>query len=194
MQDIIIIGAGGLGREVLALLKNCNTITPAWNIIGFADDGKQAGETVNGIRVLGGVEYINSISKETACVIAISLPKVRKTIREKIINTNIHFPTIKHPSVILSDDEYITMGEGCILCINTVLTTNIKLGAFVLVNAGAILNHDAEIDNFSTIMPGVNISTGAKVGKGCYIGTGSKISKPETITAWQNLPAGTIIA
>lgn len=194
MQDIIIVGAGGMGREVLAVLKNSNTVTPTWNILGFVDDGKQVGEEVNGIKVLGGVEYLNTIIQETSCCIAISLPKVRKALKDKITNSKITFPTIIHPSVVISDDEFVSYGEGCLLLINTVFTTNITLGNFVIVNAGAIINHDAEISNFSTIMPGVNISTGAKVGEGCYIGTGSKISKPHSISAWESLPAGTILA
>ncbi|KAB2914683.1 MAG: acetyltransferase [Bacteroidetes bacterium] len=194
MQDIIIVGAGGFGREVLALLKNCNAITPAWNVLGFVDDGKTAGEIVNGFTVLGGVEYINQLQKPVAVCIAISLPEVRKAIAEQITNPHVAYPTLIHPSVIISDDEYVEMGKGCVLCINTVLTVNIRLGDFVIMNAGAIINHDAVIRSYSTIMPGVNISTGAQVGEGCYIGTGSKISKPEVITPWQKLSAGTIIA
>lgn len=194
MKDIIIVGAGGMGREVLAVLKNINTVSPSWNVLGFVDDGKQVGEEVNGVKVLGGVEYLNTIPQETACCIAISLPKARKVIKNKISNPKITFPTIIHPSVIISDDEFVSYGKGCLLLINTVFTTNIALGDFVIVNAGAIINHDAEINSFSTIMPGVNISTGAKVGEGCYIGTGSKISKPQSISAWESLPTGTIIA
>ncbi len=194
MRDIIIIGAGGLGREVLAILKNCNAKQPTYNILGFVDDGKSEGETVNNIEVLGGVEHLNSLTNKTGVIIAISLPKIRKTIYNKISNPKVYYPTILHPSVILSDEEFLKIGKGCIFCINTVLTTNISLGDFVLLNAGAIINHDAEIESFSTIMPSVNISTGAKVGEGCYIGTGSKISKPKTIPAWEVLQAGTIIA
>jgi sugar O-acyltransferase (sialic acid O-acetyltransferase NeuD family) len=194
MQDIIIVGAGGMGREVLAVVKNINTLIPTWNFLGFVDDGKTAGDIVNNTKVLGGLDYINTLSSKTAVVIAISLPKVRKQLKEKITNSNVFFPTIIHPSVIISDAEFVGIGEGCLLLINTVFTTNITIGDFVIVNAGAIINHDAQIDSFSTIMPGVNISTGAKVGLGCYIGTGSKISKPVGISAWESLPAGTIIA
>lgn len=194
MENIIIVGAGGMGREVLAILKNCNAISQQYQIEGFVDDGKTAGDVVNNIPVLGGLDYLNTIDKKTGVVIAISLPNVRKAIFEKITNPNIYFPTIAHPSVIISDKDFVSMGQGCLLCINTVLTTNITLGDFVILNAGAILNHDAQVGDFSTIMPGVNISTGAQVGEGCYIGTGSKISKPAVISAWEKLPAGTIIA
>lgn len=194
MQDIIIVGAGGMGREVLAVLKNINVVSPTWNFLGFVDDGKQVGDIVNNTKVLGGLDYLQTLSNKTAVVIAISLPKIRKQLKEKITNSNIYFPTIIHPSVIISDKEFVSIGEGCLLLINTVFTTNITIGDFVIVNAGAIINHDAVINSYSTIMPGVNISTGAKVGEGCYIGTGTKISKPETIPAGESLKAGTIIA
>jgi sugar O-acyltransferase (sialic acid O-acetyltransferase NeuD family) len=194
MQDIIIVGAGGFGREVLALLKNCNAIAPAWNVLGFVDDGKTPGEIVNGYHVLGGLQYINGLQQSVNVCIAISLPEIRKAIAAQITNHQVIYPTLIHPSVIVSDKEYVQMGKGCVLCINTVLTVNIRLGDFVILNAGAIINHDASIGSYSTIMPGVNISTGAQAGEGCYIGTGSKISKSETISPWQKLPAGTIIA
>ncbi|MGV3599475.1 MAG: acetyltransferase [Bacteroidota bacterium] len=194
MESIIIVGAGGMGREVLGMLKNINACKLEYIIEGFVDDGKTAGDIVNNMPVLGGIEYLNTVSKRTGVVIAISLPNVRKAIFDTITNPHIFFPAIIHPSVTISDREFVNIGQGCVLCINTVLTVNITLGDFVIINAGAIINHDASIHSFSTIMPGVNISTGAQVGEGCYIGTGSKISKPETISPWQKLPAGTIIA
>lgn len=194
MQDIVIIGAGGFGREVAALIKNCNAVTPTWNILGFVDDGKQVGEIVNGYKILGGIQYINQLQTPTGVCIAISLPEVRKSIHGQISNTYVFYPTLIHPSAVISDKENVQIGQGCVLCINTVLTVNINLGDFVLINAGAIINHDAIIGSYSTIMPGVNMSTGAKVQEGCYIGTGSKISKPEIISSWHKLPAGTIIA
>lgn len=194
MKDIIIIGAGGFGREVFGIIKNCNAKTQTWNILGFVDDGKQKGELINGLPILGGVGYINEVTSETAVVIAISLPTIRKEIFERITNPLITFPTIIHPSNLISDPEFVSYGQGCVFCINTVFTTNITLGDFVLVNAGTVVNHDAIIDSYATLMPSVNISTGAHIGEGCYIGTGTKISIPQIIKDWQKLPSGTIIA
>ena len=43
MNDIAIFGVGGFGREVLALIKDINKVTPTWNIVGFFDDGYPIG-------------------------------------------------------------------------------------------------------------------------------------------------------
>ncbi len=36
---IAIIGAGGFGREVLALIKQCNQVQERFEVKGFIDDG-----------------------------------------------------------------------------------------------------------------------------------------------------------
>ena len=38
MKDIIIIGAGGIGREVIFIIEEINKQTPTLNILGFIDD------------------------------------------------------------------------------------------------------------------------------------------------------------
>lgn len=194
MQTIIIIGAGGFGREMLGFIKTLNAVKPTWEVAGFIDDNKVSGEVINGIKVLGGTGHLAGVTEKTAAVIAIAHPGVRKKIKETVFNPNIYFPVLIHPSVLIDDKDYVTIGEGSILCAGTVLTTNITIGKFVLVNLRTTINHDAVINDFSTVMPGVSISTGAQVGEGCYIGSGCKISKPEKIASWQTLSAGTIIA
>ena len=38
MKDLIIFGAGGLGRETLFQLLEMNRANPQYRILGFADD------------------------------------------------------------------------------------------------------------------------------------------------------------
>ena len=179
---------------MLGLIKSINAVTRTWEIVGFVDDGKKPGEIINGLKVLGNTGCMAEIKEKTAAVIAVALPEIRKKIKESVVNPNMYFPAVIHPSAIIEDKEFVSVGEGSILCANSVLTTNITIGKFVLANLATTINHDAVISDFSTQMPGVSISTGAQVGEGCYIGTGSKISKPEITAAWQTLSTGTIIA
>lgn len=41
MKDIIIIGAGGIGREVTFIIEEINKQIPTLNILGFIDDNKE---------------------------------------------------------------------------------------------------------------------------------------------------------
>ena len=42
MKDIIIVGAGGFGRELLQWIKDINKVENKWNIKGFIDDNINA--------------------------------------------------------------------------------------------------------------------------------------------------------
>lgn len=54
MKDIIIICAGGFGRETAELIADINDVNPEWNLLGFVDDNKEIqGKEINGYQVLG---------------------------------------------------------------------------------------------------------------------------------------------
>ena len=50
-KPLVIIGAGGLGREVAWLVADINKSNPEWDFVGFVDDGVQ-GNTVEGYPIL----------------------------------------------------------------------------------------------------------------------------------------------
>ena len=66
-KDLVIIGAGGFGREVKWLVERINQFSEKknqgkkWNLIGFIDDGLQEGIQVEDLTVLGGRDYLNTI-------------------------------------------------------------------------------------------------------------------------------------
>src|SRR5437868_2199539 len=69
---LVIIGAGGLGRETLAATRAAAGI---WSVQGFADDGADlTGTTVDGVPVLGPVASINDTAPGAAAVIATGRP------------------------------------------------------------------------------------------------------------------------
>ena len=53
-KKLIIIGAGGLGREVAWIVERINSISKTWDLLGFLDDtNEKQNIIINGIRVLG---------------------------------------------------------------------------------------------------------------------------------------------
>ncbi len=42
MKDLIIVGAGGFGRELLQWCKDINKQQPTWKLKGFIDDNSKA--------------------------------------------------------------------------------------------------------------------------------------------------------
>lgn len=111
MKDIAIFGVGGFGREVLTLIQAINNVSQQWNVVGFFDDGYHVGYSVNGYSVLGGVDELNSWADPLSVVVAIGTPKIKRAVVNKISNPNLSFPTIVHPSVIIGDPNFISIGS-----------------------------------------------------------------------------------
>ena len=175
MKNIAIFGAGGFGREVKTILDRINVVTPnTYNFLGFFDDGFEKGSIVNGFPILGGIEDLNKVNESLSLVISIGDPIIKNKIISKIDNEKIEFPTIIHPNASISYD-YVTIGKGCIICEGTVITCNIEIGNFVILNLMCTVAHDTVIDDYCAFMPSVNISGEVHIFPSVYVGTGAKI-------------------
>ncbi|MGJ8665824.1 MAG: acetyltransferase [Patiriisocius sp.] len=191
MRDITIIGAGGFGREVKCLIDDINKVEKTFNILGFIDDGISPGTNIHEYKVLGGVDYLNSLEKKPCVVIAIGTPSIKQRIFNRL--KKFEFPSIVHPSVSLNGTN-ITIEEGCILSKGCILTCDIKLGKFTILNLSCTIGHDTLIHPFSSFMPSVNISGEVTINEAVYVGTGAKIINDLNIGKNTIIGAGAVVS
>lgn len=187
-EPIYIYGAGGLGREVLALIRS----TGKWDVVGFADDGVAAGTIVNGLEVIGGADALNALC-DIQVVVAIGHPQTKYAIVKRISRTGVAFPIIVHPSAIILDKPTVTIGEGAIITAGCVLTTNINVGRHVLINLNTTVGHDTDIGDCSSIMPGVNIAGEVAIGEQVMIGSGANVMNRMTIGDGARVGMGAVV-
>ena len=188
-KDIYIIGASGFGREVAWLLEELSE----WNIKGFIDDNESIQqEEINGINVIGTVDFLLERKEPTNVVIAIGNPKVRSVIYEKLkFNNNLLFPNIISKDVRISNT--IKLGIGNIICSHSILTVNINIGNFNHINLDCTIGHDVIMNDFVTVYPSVNISGNVEIGSYCEIGTGTQIIQGKSIADNVIIGAGATI-
>lgn len=193
MHEIVIVGAGGFGREVLTLLRGINAAEPRWTIVGFVDDRPElAGALVAGLPVLGPVDTIVSGGTATHFTLGVGSPVVKRNLAERLSASGLIAPTLIHPSVVCS--ESVRVAEGGILCAGCVLTSDIALSRFVTLHMGCTVGHDVVLHEFCTVAPGVNISGNVTIGSGTCVGTGSAIVQGYTIGEWSVIGAGAVVA
>lgn len=193
MKDIIIIGAGGLGREVLWLIERINKLEPVWRILGFLDDNDDlSGKLVNGCPVLGSCLNAEEYS-DAYFVCAVGSSKIRKKIITKLKDSipDVKFATLVDPSVEMS--ETVTLGEGTIVCAHTIMTVNLRVGEHCIVNLDCTIGHDAELKDFVSLYPSVNISGFTKIGECSEIGAGSVIIQYKEIGNNTIVGAGAVV-
>lgn len=193
MKDIAIFGAGGFGREVITVINDINKVEKLWNIVGFFDDGCKKGEIINGVPVLGTTQDLNSWNKEISVVVAIGNPIVKKKIINNINNRYVDYPTIIHPTVLIGDPSYVKIGKGCIICANNIITTNIEIGDFVILNLACTVGHDTTIGDYAAFMPTCNISGEVIINECVYCGTGVKIINQIEIGKNSIIGAGSVV-
>lgn len=193
MKDIVIIGAGGFGREVKGLIDAINKVKPTYNLKGFYDDGVLKGTVVNGFKVLGGISDLNELTSQIQVAVAIGIPDTKRNIVEQLENSFLEFPVLIHPSVIANGD-FVSIGKGSIICAGTILTCNIEIQDFVILNLMCTVGHDTIIKNYTSIMPSVNISGEVIIQESAYVGTGAKIINQLEIGENTVVGAGAVVS
>lgn len=191
MEQIIIIGAGGLGREVLWLIREINQISPTFEIAGFVDDNPLVqGNEICGVKVLGTTDFLADWNGKAAAL-AIGVPAVKKKILSKLANFDLKWPALISPSARMS--EFVEIGEGSIITAGSILTTQVIVGPHVLINLSSTIGHDATIGRGATLYPGVHVSGHVEIGDWVEIGTGASIIPQKTIGAHAIIGAGAVI-
>ena len=193
LKEIAIFGAGGFGSEVAMLIEQINKVSHEWELVGFFDDGEPKGKVINGYPVLGGVENLKQWDSDLSLVLALGKPKTKQDVLGKIHNNNISYPVLIHPAVIMGDKNYLSIGEGSVICAGTIITTNIFIGRHVILNLACTVGHETEIGDFSSFMPTCNISGEVKIGEANFWGTGAKVINKRVIGNNVIVGAGAVV-
>lgn len=191
-KDIVIIGAGGFGREVAWLIEEINEANSEWNLLGFIDENKDnIGKVSYGYKILGDLNYFKD-KNNLYYVCAIGNATSRKKIIEKCYKYNIKAAILIHPSVMFQR-KLVDISEGAIICAGNILTTNIKIKRHAIINLSCTIGHDVIIDEFVTLYPGVNLSGNCSVGTSTELGTGSKVIQGKSIGSDCVIGAGAVV-
>lgn len=189
-KPLVIIGAGGLGREVAWLVADINTSNSEWEFLGFVDDGVK-GLTVEGYPILGPINYLFQIHPRPWVIIAIADSHVRLRLLKELDRNGTLLATLIHPSVLISD--YVSIEPGGIICAGAVITTNVSMGKASIVNPGCFIGHDTVIGDCVSMMPATNLAGEVTVGAGCFFGMNSTVINRTKIGEWSVVGAGATV-
>ena len=193
MKNIVIIGAGGLGRETEWLIERINNSKQEaeWNILGYVDDNIPKGQKIRHSSVICNIDDLLNVNDKTYVVIAIANVYTRKKIYEKLKeNLNLEFPNLIDPTAITGDVDF---GMGNIIFANVVMTIDVKVGNFAVIIYNCTIAHNAELADFVTIYPNANVSGNVHVSSLVEIGTGSQITQLKSVCSNVVIGAGAVI-
>lgn len=188
-KKVAIIGAGGLGREIAALMK---ALPEEFEITGFYDDTVPVGTTLLAIPVRGAIDKLRSASGPVHVIVAIGDPQIKQKIISSL-PSHIQYPVVIHPSVVLGDKSTISLGQGTVLTAGVKLTVDITIGDHVLINLNSTIGHNTSIGNLCSIMPGVNLAGGVTLGERVLIGSGANVINRVSIGDDAKVGSGAVV-
>lgn len=197
---VLIVGAGGWGREVLAQMQGDQACGTEWTIAGFLDTRAHILDGFNcDIPIVGDpLNYIPRADDHFVC--AIGAPYARQQYVQPLLDKGARFIPILTGAFL---NPRIHIGQGSLLCHRVQLSPDVWLGDFSNIHTSCVIGHDvrighyaqvgamcfigggAQIGDFAIIHPHATILPGIVVGEGATVGAGAVVVK--------NVPPGSTV-
>ena len=174
-----IYGSGGLGREVLDIVRTPGSKPQTWDETVFISDFASE-RLINGAKVFTFAEFCAKYPQDEAnVVIAVGEPEVRAELAKTVTDKGYKLSAIMHPGAFISAEAQI--GDGAIICFGCFISCNSKIGLNALIQPNACVGHDSIIGDCSVISTFVSIAGRVTVGEKTYIGMSVPVKEGASI-------------
>ena len=171
-MNLVIIGAGGLAREIYDLAIICNVDNSDFKIKGFLSDDQTNIESLGYPKILSNTQNYQ-VQEGDVFFCAIGNVFQRKKIVERILNKGGKFINLIHPSANLSPSVKLGVGVGIkSFC---VISSDVSIGDFSFLQSSVIMGHDSKIESYCQINSFVFFAGYANVGQCVTINAGAKL-------------------
>jgi len=183
---ILIVGAGGFGREVVQWALDAWP-SQAGRIAGFlsADAGRPNGQACP-LPILADPSRFEPEPGD-ALILAIGIPETRRAVAESLESRGAEFLTLIHPTAIVASTAAI--GTGSIVCPYAIVSDSAKVGSFVLLNYHTSLGHDASVGDYAVLSPYASLGGAAQIGNDVFMGMHASVGPGKHVGARSKLSA-----
>ena len=194
-KKYIIWGSSGHSKVIAEII-----LAQGNEILALFDSNPNAVSSLPSIPLYYGVEGFEEWKsrttypmKEVAGVLASGGAKGndRQELFSKLSRAGIVFPTIVHPSAIISSSA--SLGHGTHVLVSAVVNTDVKLGNVCIVNTGAKIDHECIIGNGVHIAPGATLCGCVTVMDNALIGAGAVVLPRTTVGRGAIVGAGAVV-
>lgn len=190
MDNLILVGAGGLAREV----GEAVTASGRYRILGVVDDDPSLhGTAVGGMPVLGGLDQVYW-DRSSYVVVCTGRGRTREAIVAQLAIHDIgpsRFGTVVHPSVHVPRSCFL--GVGSVLLAHVAITADAHIGRHVVAMPNVTVTHDDVVGDYATLCAGVSLAGGVTVGPGAYLGTNASVRQDLRVGAGSTLGMGSTL-
>lgn len=189
-RPVVILGAGGFAREVLGI---CYDLGEDARVMGFIDNASETeGQTIDGKPVLGGDDWLRLHAGRDVCaLVGVGRNPLRRRLARGLDAAGVEHATVISPHALIS--RFARIGAGSMVCAATIVNTNVRIGEHCIVNLDCTVGHDAVLEPFVNLAPGVHVSGWVRLGEGADVGTGTAINEHVHVGAWSIVGSGSAV-
>jgi len=195
VRDLVVVGGGGHGRELLGVIDTINAVEPTWNVLGVVDDGIGPGDVNRerlerlGTPLLGTLEWLGD--HPTAFALGVGTSATRRALVDRLGTSAGSAPTLVHPAASVGEDSHLH--EGVVVYERSVITTDVTIGAHTHLNVACVVQHDSVVGEFVQFSPGVLINGDCVIGDDVFLGSGAIVTRGCTVGAGARIGAGAVV-
>lgn len=194
MKQIVIIGAGGMAREVEWTLRALNHEKARYKFRGFVvSDRTKLSDRDSREQVIGDFAWLKA-NRVDCFALGVGTPGARLALAQELLTLfpEVEWPAVVHPTAIY-DESTCQFQRGAFIGAGVVLTCHVHFEEFSLANFGCTLGHEARVGKGSVVYPGANLSGGVRLGDGVMIGTGAQVLQYLTVGDHATVGAGAVV-
>lgn len=194
-SSCLVAGAGGHGRVVADLLRLLGH-----DVVGYADDDtSKLGAVIDptGAQVITTLRsLLDRLANENelpggAERVALGIGDNARRLSLFAALQPLCLQAVVHPSAAVSETAFIE--DGSVVLAHATINTGARLGSAVIVNSGAIVEHDCILDDGVHVSPGATICGSVSVGARTWIGAGATVIHCLSIGSDAVVGAGAVV-
>jgi sugar O-acyltransferase (sialic acid O-acetyltransferase NeuD family) len=174
LAPIVVVGSSGHARVVLDIVHS----EGRYEVIGLVDSYRAVGESALGCTILGGIDQMGRLFEErqlAGYLIAVGDNFARGSIADEVGRAVPAIPLVSavHPRALIARDAIV--GPGTVAMAGAIVNPGAQVGRCCILNTNASLDHDAVMDDYSSLAPGAAVGGNVHVGAFSAIGIGASV-------------------
>lgn len=191
MKRLIIIGAGGFGREIAEWATASADHGKHWTISGFVDDAdvKTLAGTLRYPILARAYEY--EPRGEDVFICAIGTPAMRRMLHQRYESLGAQFVSIIHPTAIVCSSTRIEC--GAIVCPFSLVSADAHIGTGSVIYYHTSVDHDVIVGNYTQVSGHCDITGGVILGNEVFVGSHAVVLPKVVIRDRAIIGAGAVV-
>ena len=190
MKRLIIVGAGGFGRELYAWAGQHPDCGGAWELAGFLDDNPDA------LAAFGRFAPVHTLaghkpSADNVYLAGLGMPLLKEKLVAPLIAAGAEFLTFIHPQALVG--ARVKLGKGVVVCPGAILSVDIYIGDFAMVNLNCTIGHDASLGPWTSLSAQCDITGHVRVADRVFMGSRASVIPEKSVGSRSIVGAGAVV-